>query len=231
MSLPAPITKTTKTWSDLPFWDSKEWEQVREVIETEENLVPPLSKIFRPLLLTPVSKVRVLFLLDRPTSYSKYELDGLPLSITLPVQATVGTLPLVTRRLLEGVKKYTREKIGHVDLTKWAEAGVLLWHATPTTIKNDGTRPHGDIGWDELTLDILRTLYEEVDDLIVVYEKDVEDYIVEASLNTNMKPSLNIIELPGGSWYSEEAAKGEIFKTINGILMRNSKNPIDFTLR
>lgn len=157
---------TIKTWSSLPFWGSEEWEHLKGVINGE-GVTPSKELIFRPLMETPLSRVKVVILGREPYNGIRHIPDGLAFSASLQ-QGSVSDLPEPLLNLYkEAIDDVGIREPKHGNLKKWAKQGVLLWNTIPTTLIG---RPlsHLHDGWHVLTHNIISAVAEQNPDAVFV---------------------------------------------------------------
>lgn len=148
---------TTLTWKDLNFWNTPEWLKVLTVLKDNNKLRPRPQDIFRPLIETPLDKVRVVILGGEPSCL--LDSDGLAFSYPRLNVDHGARLPTTLFNIFEEYEhdlQFPTPKTG--SLARWAEQGVLLWNAVPTT-ENSKPNAHVGVGWHRLTNEILNTCY------------------------------------------------------------------------
>lgn len=123
-------------------------------------IYPPGSLIFNAFNTTPLPKVKVVILGQDP-----YHNPGQAMGLSFSVPKGV-TIPPSLRNIYQEL----RTDVGftppsHGDLTPWAEQGVFLLNAMLTVEKNKPSS-HRDIGWQNFTDAVIRTLSRERENLV-----------------------------------------------------------------
>lgn len=147
-----------KTWEDLPFWQSGEWQVIQERLDDYDRshtlYNPRRDVLFAALDTCPYSDCRVCILGQDP--YPDHDqATGLAFSV-----------PKGSKKLpptLQNILKEYQDDLGnpqpdHGDLSVWAKQGVLLWNVIPTC--EDG-KASSHRSWDEwylLTNQIIEAL-------------------------------------------------------------------------
>lgn len=145
-------SSNTMTWNDLNFWKTSRWETIQKILLAhKESVTPPMNRIFRPFIETPLRSVRVCFVFPEPY-YTEGVADGLALSHSQAKN------PYLFDAFLAELKADYSVKCKRTDLKHWARRGVLLWNARPTTLVGH-TKGHAGIGWEVLTTEVLETVY------------------------------------------------------------------------
>ena len=140
------------------------YQAVAQYLRTEKEagkpIYPPGSLIFNAFNTTPLSQVKVVILGQDP-----YHNPGQAMGLSFSVPKGV-TLP----PSLRNIYKELQSDVGftppaHGDLTPWAEQGVFLLNAMLTVEKNKPSS-HRDIGWQDFTDAVIRTLSREREHLV-----------------------------------------------------------------
>ena len=208
------------SWKDLKFWKSTMWRKISILIQqNKDHITPPPELIFRPLLETPLDKVKVFMLFDEPY-FNPGVANGLALSFYPTGMFERGGFdfsPMIFHRVLS---EYSADlnvpppKTG--DLSKWAKRGVLLWNARPTTLKNH-TMGHLSWGWPTLTREMIETVYLVNPKAVFVffgtYHELYKDILPEDANKMIFEPFSPIQDNISGS---------RLFSQIN-VMLRNQK--------
>src|SRR5690606_31994845 len=93
-------SQTGMSWGQLSFWKSESWKEIQKKMQGEGNVLPLRPFLFRPLLETPLNRVRVVLLGTEPLSYAdpKY-LDGLAYSFNGPFR-DINSLPVPLQNIV-----------------------------------------------------------------------------------------------------------------------------------
>lgn len=215
-------------WSELNFWQTGEWDAVKERLEESS---PKFGRVFNPsrdrlfyaLDLTPIDRVRVVMVGQDPYPDSKYA-TGLAFSIP----AEEKTIPISLANILTEYQKdlgYPLPSTGNLE--KWAEQGVLLWNAYPS-VQAGKPLSHRWTEWEYLTKEIL----EELDKKPVVF---VFVGSVAKSFEKFLSPTSCVLSTghpsPRGQLNSKSPFIGSrIFSTINDKLNSLGLEKIDWRL-
>lgn len=207
----------------MKFWSSPEWEQVKEVLATNPSAVKPDPKyIFRPLIETPLNKVKVMILGSEPSA--TMEVDGLAYSFPKIVTDT-NLLPVALNNIFEEYVHDTENSFPRSGLLrKWAQKGVLLWNGTPTVQKSFPSS-HVGIGWHLLTNEIIMECYNR--DVVFLLWTPARKMYLEHLLPADAK----VIDCSGPGFQDIQNFWGSSpFSKVNAMLKGMKKDPIDWRL-
>lgn len=182
-----------------------------------------MKDLFRPLIETPMNKVRVVILGLEPPSMM--DCDGLAYSYPRAFQ-DADLLPTALQNIFE---EYTHD-LSHPmpksgSLKRWADQGVLLWNQTPS-VRQGFPRSHANIGWDSLTREILIELYKRNKNTVFIFftpkkENWVDFMPQDAKIVDCGSPAfVNITEFWGSSPFTK----------ANAMLKAAGQNPINWRL-
>lgn len=163
-----------KHWEFLNFWDAG-WKDVQECLQTIENddeeVVLPLEQYrFRALELTKPEEVRCVILGQDPYP-TKGHADGLAFS----VQPHVRPIPRSLRNIFTEYKAdlgLQQPKTG--SLESWASNGVLLLN-TLLTVEEGHPLSHANLGWENLTEEILIWLRQNTNCVFLLWGSKAKD--------------------------------------------------------
>lgn len=133
-----------RTWYDLPFFESPEWDALSDALEEEQQkhrIFPPMSRVFRALDLCGPDDVRVLMLGQDPY-HTPGHANGLAFSTDQPPKGFPPSLRNISKELLED----TGELLVSGNLEPWARQGVLLLN-TCLTVRAGEANSHRNLGW------------------------------------------------------------------------------------
>ena len=133
---------------------------LKKAKQVNTTIYPPGSLIFNAFNTTPFDKVKVVVLGQDP-----YHNPGEAMGLSFSVPIGKRTPPS-----LQNIYKDMNTDLGipianHGDLTKWAEQGAFLLNAMLTVEKNK-PRSHQNIGWQNFTDAVIKTLSEQREHLV-----------------------------------------------------------------
>lgn len=194
---------------------------LRKEKKNGKTIYPPGSLIFNAFNTTPFHEVKVVILGQDP-----YHNPGEAMGLCFSVPRGVKVPPS-----LRNIYKELNDDLGapipdHGDLTSWAENGVFLLNAM-LTVERNKPRSHQNIGWQNFTDAVIRTLSREREHLVFMLwggfarkKKQLIDsdrhLILEAA-----HPS----PLAGGAFFQSRH-----FSKANAYLQANGKDPVDWTI-
>ena len=160
------IIRIHKSWRQhIPLLQDGYHERISTRVDgLRENRIiyPPSEKVFYALEMTSFECVTVLIVGQDPY-HGPGQAHGLAFSVPEGVKA-----PPSLRNIFKEINDdvYAGEKTTFVtDLTRWAKQGVLLLNASLTVEAGDAGS-HRDIGWQQLTDQILFELSEQRENLV-----------------------------------------------------------------
>lgn len=208
----------------MNFWKSKAWERTRRTIGSIDQhlFTPKRGLIFRPLATTPLHKVKVVLLGVEPS----YRSDGFAYSSN---DFGIENAPLSNRLLIhEAVKDVSIPLPQVTSLLPWAQNGVLLWNAFPTSTTQTQVG-HYYMEWDVLTDDILQSVYNANPDAVfVAIERHAQAVLAHALPSDAM-----ILEVPAiGARNTVKRFHGcRMFSRINRHLRKTQQGAISWKLK
>ncbi|MDO5568491.1 MAG: uracil-DNA glycosylase [bacterium] len=191
-------------------------------IYKEKEVYPPKSKILSALTMTDYDDVKVVILGQDPY-HGKDEANGLCFSVSDGVKLP----PSLKNIYLELYNDLHIEIANHGDLTKWAKEGVLLLN-TVLTVEKDTPASHKNIGWEEFTDAIIKSINEKDTPVVFIlwgnFAKSKKQYI------TN--PKHLVIESSHPSPFSCHYGffGSKPFSKTNKFLKNNNLKEIDWQL-
>lgn len=167
--------KKHKTWADLPIWTdpkvAKFMTHYHHVVGEARPVRPNWSMAFRPLMTTRLKDVKVVILGREPSTEDIAVPDGYAFSDSGPL-VPLQKAPYQTRVFFEALSydPATRDlpAFRHFCLRNWAKQGVLLWNSLIFSKVGSPARFVG-MGADDITLAILRAVYEENPKAVFVF--------------------------------------------------------------
>lgn len=187
-------------------------------------MVPDVKDIFRPLIETPLEKVKICIIGQEPPSMM--DTDGLAFSYPKSLSG-MNIAPIVLENIFQ---EYIHDlKMGEPttgNLLPWAKQGVLLWNETPTCIRAAPSSHYG-IGWRNLTLEILETLYLHKPDTVFMFWTPNKDKWIEA-----LPRDANVVDtgIPQLGFSHTGFFGSSPFTKANTILALSNKRPVNWAL-
>lgn len=195
--------------------------QIIADIKSGKTIFPPGKLIFNAFNLTPFDKVKVVILGQDPY-HGKGQAMGLcfsvPRNITRPAS------------LLNIYKEMNRD-LGipiaeHGDLSNWADQGVFMLNAILTVVEGKAGS-HANIGWQQFTDNVIKSISDNKNGII---------FLLWGNFAKNKKSLIDsskhfILESAHPSPLAGNAFQGNShFSKTNELLIRQGKNPIDWSL-
>ncbi|MDJ0627206.1 MAG: uracil-DNA glycosylase [Rhodobacter sp.] len=138
-------------WGQLPFF-TEDLPRIARALERDpRDVLPPASQIFAALEITQPADTRVVILGQDP-----YPTPGHAHGLAFSVESDVG-LPASLRNIFKEMQEDVGDRPDSGDLRHWARQGVLLLN-TVLTVPSGQANGHRDIGWQDLTRQVLRLL-------------------------------------------------------------------------
>lgn len=213
-------------WTDLDYWQSKEWQVVKERLDDLDRksvLYNPSRKLlFRALDITPFEKVRVAIIGQDPYPHHQHATG---VAFDVPPSIKRDKFPPTLLNIFEEYKQdlhYPDPDTG--SLHKWARQGVLLWNAIPSCEAGKPASHHWT-EWSWLTKEIIEKLDREgccVFVLLGNYAKKYNQFIFESDVIETSHPS------PLGAKFGFTGSR--VFSTTNGFLVEAGLEPVDWKL-
>lgn len=213
-------------WNDLQFWNSSDWRRLSSELRQEgDNVLPNMSHVFRPFLLTPLHKVKVMIVASEPYALRGAN-DGLAYSHSEKIEDERDLPTKLQAIFLEAMNDVGIPKPTTGSLRAWAKQGVLLWNGAPTVLKN---RPfsHQTKGWDVLTKEVIDTVYLQNPNTVFVFWESRSLYFSE-----RLPPDARVIKSPFlgvGTAYSGFYGS-KPFSRINTALQNTRQGPINWAV-
>ena len=187
----------------------------------KETIYPSKENIFNALKLTPYSDVKVVIVGQDPY-HGEGEAHGLSFSVLNGVK-----LPPT----LKNIHKELSDDLGIVnttgDFTKWAKDGVLLLNSI-LTVKKDQPLSFKDMGWEELTDEIITKLNSREKPIVfILWGKFAES---KASLITNKKHLILVSAHPSPFSARRGFFGSKPFSKTNEFLKKNGIKEVDWKL-
>ena len=144
---------------EQPYFDTVA-QYLRQAKAENKVVYPPGSLIFNAFDTTPFDQVKVVILGQDP-----YHNPGQAMGLSFSVPRGVSVPPSLRNMYKELSDSTDFNTPRHGDLTAWAEQGVFLLNAMLTVEKNK-PGSHKDIGWQNFTDAVIRTLSTEKEHLV-----------------------------------------------------------------
>lgn len=215
----------------LKYWTTGEWQVVNERLRKMEKdghvYNPKRAQLFKPLQLLKPEDVRVVIVGQDPYPDSEMA-TGIAFSI--PDYIKKDDYPATLKTIF---KEYSSDLHYPVppsgDLTKWVEAGVLLWNAVPSTKRNNSLSHDWD-EWSYLTREIITKLSTQ-GGIVFAFLGAVAKRFIEDVDHTKNTCIVSSHPSPRGSHNSRNPFLGSrIFTTINDKLADLGREPINWRL-
>ena len=135
------------------YFESSEWQTLQNNVRTElnicaEKICPDSQNFFKALMLTPVTKVKVVILGQDPY-HSPGLAQGLAFSIPGDIPINSREFPSSLRNISKALALEGFGALANGDLHAWAEQGVLLLN-TALSVKLGEAGSHANLGWKAL---------------------------------------------------------------------------------
>ncbi|MFC4557738.1 uracil-DNA glycosylase [Virgibacillus kekensis] len=216
----------TTDWNDIltDEFDRPYFQKLQSFLDDaykNKNVYPERKNLFRALELTPFYRTKVVILGQDPY-HGEDQAHGLSFSVKKGMKKP----PSLKNIFKELESDLGIEEPEHGCLEGWAEQGVLLLN-TVLTVEEGRAGSHQNIGWEEFTNTVIRTLNEKRDPVVfILWGKKAQakkDLIEEKHY---------IIKSPHPSPFS--ARRGFFgslpFSKVNTILEKHNLSPIDWRL-
>lgn len=195
---------------------------LRQAKAEKKIVYPPGSLIFNAFDTTPFTEVKVVILGQDP-----YHNPGQAMGLSFSVPRGVSVPPSLRNMYKELSDSTDFTPPNHGDLTAWAEQGVFLLNAMLTVEKNK-PGSHQDIGWQNFTDAVIRTLSTKKDHLV---------FLLWGAFAQKKRPLIDenkhlVLASAHPSPFSAHRGflgNGHFVKT-NEYLRANSKTPINWQL-
>ncbi len=147
-----------KTWDDLTYWKSGEWQVMEERLDEWDArkiayCPPDRELLFAALDEVPLEEVKVLVMGQDPYPDPKYA-TGVAFSIPENVKEFPPTLDIIYKEYVNDLH-HTYPTTG--SLSVWCSEGVLLWNCLPTCFKGDSLS-HNYPEWHQLSGELVEVL-------------------------------------------------------------------------
>ncbi|WKY45397.1 uracil-DNA glycosylase [Eubacteriaceae bacterium ES2] len=218
----------TNDWESLlqGQFEKEYYQNLRKILieEYKTHIVyPPMHDIYNAFHYTPLAETKVCILGQDPY-HGEHQAHGLAFS----VQKDVAIPPS-----LLNIYKELHTDLGfpipdHGNLKKWADEGVLLLNAV-LTVRAGQAASHRNIGWEEFTGQIIKTLNDQKQPIIfILWGRDAQN---KKDLITN--PLHHIITSPHPSPLSAHRGffGSKPFSRANKLLSAAGRSPIDWEIR
>lgn len=152
-----------RDWADeIEFFSSTKIKQViKHVLQEKSPVFPPKDCIFKAFALTPLSELRVVILGQDP-----YPTKGVANGLAFSVEPNT-PLPKSLKNIFTELRSDLGITRTRGDLTDWAEQGVLLLN-TSLTVLEGKPGSHSDIGWAQLTSQVVRYISENKNNIVFI---------------------------------------------------------------
>lgn len=211
----------------IEYEKQKEYYQVlKKKIDWEyahETVYPPQKEIFRALNLTTFDEVKVVIIGQDPY-HEPNQANGLAFSVH-PKVTIPPSLINIYQEVQNDVGGYMPN---HGDLTAWAKQGVLLLNNV-LTVRAHQANSHRGLGWEQLTLNIIRYLNKRNKPLVfILWGKNAQEKIQYIDTSKHL-----IIKSSHPSPYSANYGffGSKPFSKANTFLIQHQITPIDWQIK
>lgn len=202
------------------------YQELKKKIDQEyatQIVYPPKQDIFRSLNLTSFDDVKVVIVGQDP-----YHEPGQANGLAFSVHANITVPPS-----LVNIYKECHDDLGcyipnHGDLTNWAKQGVLLLNNV-LTVRAHQANSHRGLGWEQLTLNIIRYLNQREKPLVfILWGKNAQEKIQYIDTSKHL-----IIKSSHPSPYSADYGffGSKPFSKANAFLVQHQIEPIDWQIK
>lgn len=202
------------------------YQELKKKIDQEyatQTVYPPKQDIFRSLNLTSFDDVKVVIVGQDP-----YHEPGQANGLAFSVHANITVPPS-----LVNIYKECHDDLGcyipnHGDLTNWAKQGVLLLNNV-LTVRAHQANSHRGLGWEQLTLNIIRYLNQREKPLVfILWGKNAQEKIQYIDTSKHL-----IIKSSHPSPYSADYGffGSKPFSKANAFLVQHQIEPIDWQIK
>lgn len=219
-----------KTWEDMRFWQSGEWQVIQERLDDLEKsgdipFTPKRTDIFKAFEITPYSSVKVAIFGQDPYPNPDYA-TGIAFSIPRDRWKIPATLVNI-------LQEYSRDLHyqfpTHGDLSSWADSGVFLFNVIPTC--QAWGKPLSHYHWPEWPY-LTREVIERLNDICSVF---VFMGGVAREYKGLVREDRTVIETSHPSLRSHDKGSNpftgsRVFTTINSHLVKNGREPVNWRL-
>ncbi len=216
------------TFRDIIEHEKKKqyYQELKKKIDNEYKMYtiyPPKKEIFRSLNLTSFNDVKVVIIGQDPY-HEQGQANGLAFSVHphIPIPSS-----------LMNIYKECHQDVGcyipnHGDLTDWAKQGVLLLNNV-LTVRAHQANSHRGLGWEQLTLNIIRYLNQREKPLVfILWGKNAQEKIPYIDTSRHL-----IIKSSHPSPYSANYGffGSRPFSKTNEFLIKHHMEPIDWQIK
>jgi len=201
-------------WADLQAFVAAE--------RREHSVYPPHDEVFAALHLTSYAETSVMILGQDPY-HGAGQAHGLAFSVRRGVRVPPS---------LQNMYKELHDDVGvpipeHGNLEQWARQGVLLLNTT-LTVRAGQAASHQKHGWEEFTVQMIRTVADKTDPVVFVLWGNAarrKAEFIDTARHT-------IIESPHPSPFSARTGffGSRPFSRVNAALTEAGRDPIDWNL-
>lgn len=211
-------------WKQMGWWTSTQIRRVEKALSKIEDLgnviVPDPKLVYEPLRRTEFKDVKVAIFAEAPIPIANYN-DGLAFSVLPHIKRPKS----ITHLINEYCRDLGYPKPSTGSLRRWADNGVLLWNAIPTTSAGRKPRDHKDVGWHGLTWEILWRLIHKKKHPVVFIMIGKLPKKLDAYINKNLDKDHLFM------YTSYNALEGSgIFSKANDFLLTKGVEPVDWRL-
>lgn len=219
-----------KTWDDLTFWSSKEWQKLQEKFDA--NLIwpynPKREDLFASLDACPFNKTKVAFFGQDPYPGRNFA-TGVAFSIPSSISRETGWPPTLVNIFKEYCEDLHYEFPSSGDLSSWCKEGVLLQNIVPTCRSGSPSSHRSWNEWPCLAKEIVEELSAK--GIIFVFLGGLaRDYSKYVNPTNNIILSYSHPSPLGVNKTTSPFHGSRLFSTINAYLCKRKQGAIDWRL-
>lgn len=227
------ITSPVK-WSSLPFWKTKQWENLRTKIarlSDKGKLLPDIRLAFRPLMTLRPDEVRVVLLGTTPFDSKTVTPDGFAFSDSGALKNVNDLSPSSSslyRAWLNDPVTADFPMPRHFCLRHWAKQGVLLWNIQPVAERGASHSFYGE-GFPGLAAEILELVASINQNVVIVrFDNTIHNPV-------RVPTKGKVLSMPTISHMFHEPdkalMKSNLFSSINSVLKKSGSREIDWRIK
>jgi len=222
---------TDESWKQKlqGFLSSQKFDQLSRFVKSERDrgtIFPPSDEVFTALNVCPFDKVKVVIIGQDP-----YHGQGQGHGLAFSIQKGVPPPPSLKNVFKEAVEDCLITYPEHGNLMSWAEQGVLLLN-TVLTVHQGKPNSHKNVGWEDLTDEIVDILNKEKNGLVFLLW-GASAAKKGKNVDTNKHTIIGTSHpSPLGATKTKEPFLGsKCFSRCNISLRKSGLEPIDWNVR
>ena len=210
-----------REWGDKIAIEKVRWDNIASVLNND-TFMPKYEDIFAAFRTLTPSKVKVVILGQDP-----YPTAGVAHGYSFSVQPNAQIPPSLRNIHIEIMNEYGLSMHpANGSLLKWSESGVLLLN-TVLTVRVGEPKSHFNIGWEQLTSQVIEYLDSECDCIFLAWGNPAKEmcrnHVKRNEVVSCGHPS------PLNSSTRDPFLGSGCFKKVNEILIRRKQLPVVWT--